>query len=75
MRTRKRKSPKRLATEAIQTAKQGWQEFATLDLPDTKIRWCTCACWKSPPILQFRFDALQMPLNLMDACERPFILA
>ena len=24
---------------------------------------------------KFRFDALQMPLNLMDACERPFILA
>ena len=24
---------------------------------------------------KFRFDALQMPLNLMDACERPFIVA
>ena len=24
---------------------------------------------------KFRFDAVQMPLNLMDACERPFIVA
>ena len=59
------------AMEAIQAAKQV-ARFATSDLPDIKIRWFICACMEIAANHKFRFDAVQMPLNVMDAHFRSF---
>ena len=41
-------------------------------LPGTRTRMFTCICWKKPRSSNFHFDAVQMPLNLMDAHFRSF---
>ena len=40
--------------------------------PATRTRRSTCACWRSRDQHGFRFDAVQMPLNVMDAHFRSF---
>ena len=41
--------------------------FATSASPATRIRRFTCGCWTSPRQNKFHFDAVQMPLNVLDA--------
>ena len=45
---------------------------ATSASPDTRTRTSTCTCWRSPREHGFAFDAVQMPLNVMDAHYRSF---
>ena len=47
-------------------------KFVTSGSPDIRIRWITCRTLEIAAQHHFRFDAVQMPLNVMDAHFRSF---